>query len=210
MARIIDLTGQKFGRLTVIKRIENKGKYTNWLCKCDCGNQTEATSHILRKGEKKSCGCLHREFIINKNKVHEKSNTRLYRIYVGMKQRCYKVSEPCYKYYGGRGIKICNEWLQDFMSFYNWAIANGYKENLTIDRIDVNGNYEPNNCRWATRKEQMNNMRTNRLLTYKGITKNISEWAKEYKIPYDVLQNRITKHGWSIERALTQPVKHLK
>ena len=210
MGKFIDLTNQRFGRLRVIKRIKNNGRNTNWLCKCDCGKETEATSHILRKGEKQSCGCLHREFIISKNKKHEKSNTRLYKIYVHMKQRCYNKKDKNYIYYGARGIKICDNWLYNFMNFYKWAFETGYKDNLTIDRIDVNGDYEPNNCRWATRKEQANNQTSNRLITYNGITKNISKWAEEYNIPYEILQNRITKHGWDIEKALTQPIRHLK
>ena len=128
-------------------------------------------------------------------------NERVYRIFHNMKSRCYLPSFSRYEYYGGRGIKICNEWLNSFDSFYNWAMASGYRNDLDIDRIDNNGNYEPNNCRWVTAKIQNNNTRKNHYYTYKGETKSVSQWADQYHIHRCVLNNRL-RRGWSFEDAV--------
>jgi hypothetical protein len=121
---------------------------------------------------------------------HGKSNTRLYRVWSRIKVRCYNKKFQHYKSYGGRGIKVCDEWLNDFMAFYNWAMANGYADNLTIDRIDVNGNYEPSNCRWVTNEEQQNNKRNTIFLTYKGKRQTITQWANELMISRDIIERR--------------------
>lgn len=203
MAKIVDLTGKKFNRLKVLKPVgkTNQGKIL-WLCQCDCGNLCKATTGGLNSGNNQSCGCLHKETFTSK--THGKRYTRLYCIYIHMKERCYNQNEKNYNDYGGRGITVCDEW-QEFIPFYEWAMNNGYADNLTLDRIDVNGNYEPSNCRWATPKEQANNRRTNRLITYNGETHNIAEWAKIKKIKYGTLQSRITKRKWNIEKALNTP-----
>ena len=152
MSRCIDLTGQKFGRLTVIKRIENQGTKAKWLCKCECGNFSKVTTDNLRNGHTKSCKCS----IIKHKYAHKES---LYFRWIGIKERCNNPNAYNYKNYGLRGIKVCKEWNDDYLKFRQWALNNGYKENLTIDRINVNGNYEPANCRWTTWKEQNNNKR---------------------------------------------------
>lgn len=188
-----DITGQTFGRLTALHRLHNTKGRTKWLCVCDCGNLTEVLQGHLTSGHTKSCGCSHIK--------HGKCNARLYNIYDNIKQRCYTKTNPNYKNYGGRGIKVCDEWVNDFQAFYNWAMNNGYNDNLTIDRIDVNGNYEPNNCRWVDRKQQSRNRRSNHNYTIYGITHCLMDWCEIYNVNYGTVQSRLDR-GWRIERAL--------
>lgn len=156
-ANAIDLTGQRFGNLIVV---EETGRAADgsvvWLCRCDCGKTTKEIGTRMRNGYVRSCGCAH----VKHGYAFRGKKERLYRIWANMKTRCYNQKNKNYKNYGGRGIKICNEWLHDFPSFYDWAMLHGYSDNLTIDRIDNDGNYEPSNCRWATPKEQRHNQRT--------------------------------------------------
>lgn len=142
--------------------------------------------------------------------MHGQSNTRLYSIWSGIKNRCFNENEPAFKDYGGRGITVCQEWVDKFTAFEQWALNNGYSESLTIDRINNNGNYEPDNCRWITNQQQSRNRRTNHLLTHKGQTKTLIEWSEELSIPYNTLVNRINVLGWSIEKSLSTPSKHIK
>lgn len=154
--KLIDLSNQKFGRLTVIKINGKIGCETTWLCRCDCGNVVSVMGGNLRAGRAKSCGCLNHENI-NKPRKHGKTNTRLYRIWKNMKTRCYNTNFPQYRYWGGKGIKICKEWIDSFENFYSWSMANGYSDSLSIDRIDCDKDYSPSNCRWADIYTQNNN-----------------------------------------------------
>lgn len=198
MGTIKYITGQKFGRLTALYKLNNYHKRaTYWLCVCDCGNLVEVRGTNLRYGQTKSCGCLNKDVIT----IHGKSNSRLHRIWSHMKTRCYNTNSKNYKDYGGRGIAVCDEWKDNFQAFYNWSMVNGYDDTLTIDRIDVNGNYEPNNCRWITNEEQQHNKRCCLYFTVKGKTKCLSEWVKYYNLNYETVRSRL-KNNWSIERAL--------
>lgn len=159
MAKMIDLTGQRFGRLTVIKRNGSKDGHAAWECVCDCGRHTVVNGRYLTSGKTKSCGCLHNELLAERSRKHGMTGKRLYRIWHDMKNRCEYPKDKKYSYYGGRGIKVCNEWSTNFESFMTWALSNGYNDSLTIDRINNSGNYEPNNCQWITMKEQCKNRR---------------------------------------------------
>lgn len=213
MGKFIDLTGQKFGRLVVIECVgRDKHKHILWKCVCNCPNGEKTECIVdgghLRTGHTRSCGCLHDELVTLRNLKHGKYHCRLHIKWNGIKNRCYNPNSQNYEDYGGRGITVCDEW-QEFEPFYEWAMANGYDENApsseyTIERIDVNGDYEPSNCRWATDKEQANNRRNNHFITYNGKTKTLSQWEDELGIKQSTLKCRINNYNWSIERALTE------
>lgn len=163
MSALKDLTGQRFGRLVVLERVENtKQRRARWKCQCVCGNKTVVNGFHLTRGETKSCGCLSHDVKVKRCTVHGKRKTRLYHLWSNMKQRCYNQKDRRFNQYGGRGITVCDEWLHNFMAFHDWAIASGYDENApfgqcTIDRIDNDKGYSPNNCRWVDMKVQRNN-----------------------------------------------------
>jgi hypothetical protein len=211
-----NIIGKRFGNLVVISQSEDYitkdgTKRKQYLCKCDCGNKKIILGYSLFTNNTKSCGCLSSINTIHRNTKHGKSNTRLYSIYRGMKARCYYKSERSYKDYGGKGIIICKEWLNSdtgFINFYNWAIKNGYKNNLTIDRINNDINYSPDNCRWVDMNTQANNHTNNRLLTYKGDTKTIKQWSEITGLKYMTLMSRINR-GWNIEKAITNKIKEV-
>ena len=201
--RSVDLTGQKFGRLTVVRfgHKENGRKY--YLCQCDCGNFKIVSNHSLKSGNTKSCGCLHKEILIQRNKdnrIHHPENERLLRIWRAMLHRCYKETDEHYDYYGGRGIKVCDDW-HDFETFQKWALANGYADNLTIDRLDGNKDYCPENCSWATMTVQNNHKSDTKWLTYKGKTQSLSDWCRELGLDYFRIKARLNSLGWSVEDA---------
>ena len=166
---LVDRVGQRFGKLVVVSRADdyvatNGSKHVRWRCVCDCGKETVVDVCQLVSGKTKSCGCLHAEMLQTGNVKHGGRYERLYKVFANMKNRCYNEHSDDYKYYGGRGIKICDEWLGSYSAFKEWALTHGYNETAkrgacTIDRIDVNGNYEPNNCRWVSMSVQSKNRR---------------------------------------------------
>lgn len=211
MGNPIDLIGRRFGRLVVIDRAgKNRHREVVWRCRCDCDNECIVGCGNLRSGKTRSCGCLSADMARERNTSHGKYGTRLYNIWRNMKARCYRVSCQDFANYGGRGITMADDWKNQFRAFYDWAMANGYHEALTIDRIDGNGNYCPENCRWSTPKEQANNLRTNRRIEFNGETHTISEWADTYGLKYHTLYARIVKKHWGIEEALTTPINRQK
>ena len=196
------MIGKRFGRLTVVEEAgRDKHRSILWKCKCDCGGESIVRTHNLRCGNSTSCGCLHREKTKMINYKTGQYKSRIYHTWINMKTRCHTPTAWEYKNYGARGIVICDEWRNDFKAFYNWAMENGYTDELTIDRIDNDGNYCPENCRWVDRVTQNRNQRNTRLITYNGETKHLFDWADEFGINRNTLAGRLYR-GWSIERAL--------
>lgn len=200
----IDMTGNKYGLLTVLELSSQNNGAIKWLCRCDCGNEVIVAGNNLKNGHTKSCGCYRRKRTIETHTTHGGNKTRLYRIWTGMKTRCYNKNCRSYKDYGERGITMCAEWLgkNGFMNFMNWAYLNGYSDDLSIDRIDVSAGYSPDNCRWADVDIQANNRSVSRFITINGISKTLAEWAKITGLKSGTLRYRIDKMHLSPEEAI--------
>ena len=207
----VDIAGQRFGRLTVLSRDgSTKCGNAKWKCQCDCGNVVSVNGAALRNGRTKSCGCLSRDSQNPRNTKHGKSHTHLYSSWRSMKERCNNPNFKKYNLYGGRGIRVCDEW-QTFEGFERWALANGYREDAprnerTLDRKDPDGNYEPSNCRWVSYAVQNQNKRTNRNITFNGETKTAAEWGRAIGGDRHSILKRL-ELGWSVERAITEPLR---
>lgn len=206
MSKLDDLTGKTFGRWNVIRRIDDYitpsgNKFTQYECVCSCAEHTRRAvlANALKSGRSTSCGCSHaevcRDTARSNFRTHGDSKTRLYRIWLYMRKRCYNSNASNYKDYGGRGIRVCPEWDKDYTAFKLWAIQNGYNDTLSIDRVDVNGDYTPANCRWVDRVTQANNRRSNNLMSYDGEVHTVAEWARILCVPYKSLHQKIKKYG---------------
>lgn len=211
----MDEIGKKFGRLTIIEDAEDGispsgTHYRIVKFKCECGNIGFARLSDIKKGNTTSCGCYKDEFF-TKHGFDKKTSKykRIYNIYLYIKKRCYNRNCKSYNNYGGRGIIMCKDWFDNFLSFSTWSLNNGYSDNLTIDRINNNGIYEPNNCRWVDMKTQANNKRNNVHITKDGITMNLTQWCHKLGLNYGTYKSR-RRAGWNIDKSLFKSVKHHK
>lgn len=203
-----NITGKHYGRLVAIEKVDNdRNNHKRWLCKCECGNEATVLENDLVTGKTRSCGCYYKETRKTVSKTHGGSKTRLFHIWSSMRNRCENPSHKDYGYYGGRGITVCDEW-NEYEAFSKWAYENGYADNLSIDRIDVNKGYSPDNCRWADAITQANNTRRNRMITYNGETKSLAMWARQYDLPQKLVRRRL-EDGWTIEKALITPQRNV-
>lgn len=215
---IVDIAGQRFNRLVAvcyshIKEYPRSGRNTTlkqpyWVFQCDCGSKVTLSVSSVKAGGSMSCGCWRREASRINNTTHGQAcsstgdASRLYRIWAQMKRRCSLPTVKSYHRYGGRGIRVCDEWTNSFVTFEQWALANGYKSNLTLDRRDNDGHYEPDNCRWVTMVVQANNRKTSKLVVYHGETMTVAELARLEDINQATLRYRLS-HGWSVEDAVS-------
>ena len=201
-----DLVGMKFGRLTVLRKHDktNSG-HLRWLCECECGNKTIVYGICLKRGTTKSCGCYKRDRVIETHKTVRAENETLYNVWIGMKQRCNNQNNSHYYRYGARGIRLCDEWNNNYESFYEWAVNNGYEYGKQIDRKDNDKGYYPENCRFVTQTENANNKSTTIRCSINGEERPLKELCKEYNINYYTVYSRIFRLKWDIEKALTTP-----
>lgn len=206
--KLVNLVGKKYGRLLVIEKTTPLNGHTRWLCKCDCGNECIVHGISLKTGNTISCGCYKEENAKRLYSTVRQNDKHLYAVWNGIKQRCRNKNNKAYHNYGGRGIDIADEWADNYETFYKWAIKNGYKKGLEIDRIDNNGNYCEENCRFTTKTIQANNKRNVKLYTISGVTKSLPQWCREYGQNYFMVRQRVYKLGWDIEKALTTPKKN--
>ena len=188
-----NLKGKSFGRLTIIEN-DRMDKGVRWArCLCECGKETYVRVSDLRSGNTRSCGCLYKDTRKTSHFSHGMRHTRLYSIWTNMKTRCYNPKVSGFENYGGRGIAICNDWKDDFVNFYDWAMATGYNDNLTIERVDVNGNYEPKNCMWIEACEQSKNRRSNIYIELNGKVNTLKGWCNELGLPYKIVHQRMKR-----------------
>ncbi|WP_333604079.1 hypothetical protein [Lactobacillus acetotolerans] len=199
------MTGKRYGKLVAIKVDNSKRKIGDtknyWLFKCDCGNYKIISGAGVRNGHSRSCGCGIVESDKKRFTKHGNSKTKLYKVWVAMRKRCRSVNDKDYANYGKRGIRVCDDW-KEFKNFKDWSIKNGYRGGLSIDRIDVDSGYNPNNCRWVDDTIQANNRTNNHKITVDEETLTLSEWSKKTGIKYSTLSSRINTYGWDIKRAL--------
>lgn len=214
MKPAVEQTGKKYGRLLVTDRVGvNKHKQITWLCECDCGNKIITTSSSLKSGHTTSCGCYARELFSKNFTTHGLSRdetgkqTRLYGIWKCMVGRCHRPGASGYERYGEHGIIVCPHW-HDYKNFYDWAMQNGYRHDLTIDRINNKGNYDPLNCRWATNTQQQRNRGSNRMVDFNGQSEPMVVWSEKYHVNYATLKSRLNA-GWPVEKALLTPTKQI-
>jgi len=203
MTRRYDLTGKRFGRLVALHPDKNEKGRRVWKCQCDCGNVSYPLTSNLVLGGTNSCGCLFKEKLLKRITSHGKANTKIYKLWTYMISRCHNPNDTCYDRYGGRGISVCDEW-HDFEQFY--ADMGNCPDGMSIDRIDNDGNYEPDNCRWATIIQQANNKSSNAMIEFNGERMSMMDWSRKLGISYPALRHR-RQRGWSVERMLTTPVK---
>lgn len=211
---ITDLIGKKYGRLEVVGRAQDRilpsgKKEVMWICKCECGNFKNVRAESLKRGNTISCGCYRKEYSQKRARNRTKhgfGGQKIYKVWKSMIDRCENPKNKSYKNYGEVGISVCDEW-RSVDNFVKWAQKAGYKEGLTLERVDNSCGYNPNNCIWADRYTQNNHTSRNHMLEYKGKTQTIAQWAREFNISYCALKSRINKYGWSVEVALETPVK---
>jgi len=207
MPIIIDLTGQRFGKLVVIRFLGRDKKHSMFQCLCDCGGLAVVTSNNLRREHTTSCGCQSsRKTIGERTGTHGLSKHPLFESWIGMRNRCYWQGHNRWEHYGGKGIEVCEQWRDDFEAFYAWGKANGWERGLSIDRKDNNKNYSPDNCKFSTQKEQNRNRTSNVKLTVDGVTKILIEWSEFIGIHPTTIKGRI-KRGWDVKAAIFTPIK---
>lgn len=206
MSRRKNIIGDRYGRLTVTEFFGvAKDRHSLWKCQCDCGAEIVAAGQNLKSGATQSCGCLRKEITKTQFSKHGMSHSSIEYIRSGMVSRCSNPKHRAYHNYGGRGISVCTDWKENPQSFYEWAEKNGYEKGLTLERIDNDGNYEPSNCKWATRKEQSRNKRTNHKIEFNGETLLMTEWDDKLGLRKGTISDRVTKLKWSETKALSTP-----
>lgn len=200
----------RFGRLVVIEEVLSRKNMRRFFMQCDCGKQKTVLLRNMLNGKRvtSSCGCLAKENVWNRRRTHNMRKTREYETWHSMKSRCYREKNASYLQYGGRGIKVCGRWINSFENFYAdmWDKPTGY----SLDRIDVNGNYEPSNCKWSTCREQCNNRRGNRWIEFNWMKKTLSQWSREVWISFYAIRSRLDRWGLSVSEALTRPSRRKK